>query len=357
MRLGLSCSALKASGGMERYAMDVVAGLARLGHRPTVFARAFDRSLPDYGRIDPVEISLALVPGKLRDEVFARRLVIARRAHPVDVMIGTNRTRSADIAICGGTHLGHGIASGRPQGFWDRRQVRLEKDFYAGSSIVVAHSRLMADELRDLYALPDEKLRTLHPPVDAGRFRPVDAATRRALRHDFGFDEETIVFAFPSSSHRRKGLDVLRAVFETTDLPVLLAVAGRPIGKAGRNLREMGYVAGMERLYAAADFAILASDYEPFGLVGVEAVLCGTPVVTAETLGCREVIAETARIDFTRADPASLAEALARAVARVRAGTARLADGRAALLYDPDVDTHVRALVAFAESIASEARP
>lgn len=354
MRIGLSCNALKLSGGMERYALDVVRGLARLGHRPTVFARAFDRSLPEFSLVEAVTIALSFVPGKLRDHVFAARLERIRPRLPVDVLIGCNRTRSADIAVCGGTHLGYAAASGRRQGFWDRRQVRLERDYYDGSSLVVAHSRLMERELRDLYGLAEAKIRVIHPPVDAARFRPVDAATRRALRRDFGFDDHSVVFVFPSSGHRRKGLDVLRAVFEASPLPVILAVAGRPLGRPGRNLREMGYVGEMEKLYAAADYAILASDYEPFGLVGVEAVLCGTPVVTAETLGCREVIAEHARIDFQRGDPGSLAAALTEAVDRVRAGSSRLTDVSTALLYDPSVEGHVRALLALAEDIVRD---
>ena len=59
-------------------------------------------------------------------------------------------------------------------------------------------------------------------------------------------------------------------------------VAGRPIDETGPNIHYLGYRSDIEDVYRAVDFTILASTYEPFGLVGVESVLCGTPVLVAD---------------------------------------------------------------------------
>jgi len=357
MKIAISCNALRPSGGFERYAMDLVRGLARRGVRPWFFARKFDASLPEYAQVEPVPIRLSLVPGKLRDIVYSRRLLRRKAELGIDLLIGCNRTRGADIAICGGTHRGYLRTEGRRGSIFDWLQARLEQQHYDGARHVVAHSRLMAGELAGLYGVGTDRLRVIHPPVDASRFAPPTAAERAELRRELGWRDDQVVFLFPSSSHRRKGLPLLRAHFEASDAPVLLAVVGRKLDRPGRNLASLGYRRDIEKLYRAADYSLLASTYEPFGLVGVESVLCGTPTVLAGNIGCTEVLDADACLRFDRADPASLAAAIDAAVARVRAGNHRLADPvRHFVDYDPDIDRHVAALLQLAPSCNQASR-
>lgn len=349
MRIGISCNRFGRGGGLERYALDLADELSRRpGVEVAVFARAFDADRAAARGVREHRLNVSWLPGKLRDHAFSAALQ-ARRSD-VDVLIACNRVRGADIAICGGTHRGYLAARGRAPGLFDRLQIRLESAHYADASVVVAHSRLMQQELHALYGVAEDRVRLLYPPADGRRFRPVDARRRRELREKYGFGDE-VVLLFPSSGHERKGLGLLAAALARAGPGVTLAVVGRPVGRSLPGVRELGYSNEIEELYQAADFTALASDYEPFGLVGVESVLCGTPLLFAENVGCLEVVMPAAVERFARADPGSLDAALRRAIERVQTGSARLQAPRAMLAFDPDLPAHVDALLALARRI------
>ncbi|WP_322042987.1 glycosyltransferase family 4 protein [Paraburkholderia sp. J67] len=355
MKLGISANALKHSGGLERYAMDLVQGLAAHGMRPAFFARKFDPSLGEYAQVEPHRINVSLLPGKLRDRWFSWRLAALRRRARVDVLIGCNRVDSSEIAICGGTHRGFLRATGRELRGSDQRQIELESRQYAQSRVIVAHSDLMRDELLELYGVDDAKIRVLCPPVDGARFSPVDDAARAALRKQYGFGEHETVLLFPSSSHERKGLPLIQSVVEALDLPVVVAVAGRPPERASQRVRYIGYVKDLENVYRAADFTILASKYEPFGLVGIESVMCGTPVIFSSNIGCCDAIDDDAKYVFRPDDAAGLRRMLEAAVAaRGRRIEAAAGPGaHPAIRYDASVAAHIDALLALAADIVS----
>jgi glycosyltransferase involved in cell wall biosynthesis len=353
MKIGLSSNALKHSGGLERYAMDLVRGFVAAGVELAFFARRFDMSVPESRMVEAHRINVSFLPGKLRDQWFSWRLRRARRAAKVDVLIGCNRVDSSEIAICGGTHRGFLRATGRAQKRSDSWQIALESDQYEQSKVIVAHSQLMHDELRELYGVPDTKIEVLYPPVDEARFTPVDATARAALRRKFGFADHEIVLLFPSSSHERKGLPLIEEALRDTSLPVVLAVAGRPPARTSERVRYIGYVKEIEDGYRAADFTILASKYEPFGLVGIESVMCGTPVIFPSSIGCCDAIAEHAKFVFTPDDAADLRATLERAVeGRLAVSAPQQAEtARNAVLYDASVSGHVAALLALATRI------
>lgn len=354
VKFGIACNRFGAGGGLERYALDIAGAIATRSPRPlAVYARKFDATEAGGKAIEAHRINVSLLPGKWRDHAFSWRLQTLRRHS--DVLISCNRVRGADLAICGGTHRGYLAARGKAPGLADRWQIRLESDQYAGASTVVAHSALMRRELVSLYGVPEDRIALLYPPVDLRRFTPVNAAERHALRRRHGFADEEMVFLFPSSGHVRKGLDLLArhfaALHAASKLPITLAVAGRPVGRTLPRVREMGYVKDIESLYRAADFTILASDYEPFGLVGVESVLCGTPLIFADNIACLEVIKQEAVLAFSRQHDDSVAGALREAVRRARERQARLESPLGLLRYDPDVGHHAEALMALAEQV------
>jgi len=353
MPLAISNHALRMSGGIERYALTLVRGLHERGMRPVVLAKRFDRTLPEYGWVDAVQVPVGFVPGKLRDLWFDWRLRRLKQRLGLRPLIACNQTGAADIAICGSTHPGFLEAMQMPTRRIDRWKTELERAHLENAQIIVAHSRLMAEQVQRFYGIGPDKIRVLYPPVDAQRFHSADATAREALRAKLGLPTDRATFLLVSTGHRRKGLDQLVEFFRATTLPVSLAVAGRPIEVSSPNIRYLGYRSDIEDVYRAADFTVIASRFEPFGLVGIESVLCGTPIVVADNVGCAEVVREPAATRFSLDDSASFDSAIRLALGRWKDGTHRIGDVQAALAYDPSVQAHLDALLAEADRIGA----
>jgi glycosyltransferase involved in cell wall biosynthesis len=355
-KLAVSNHGLRASGGIERYAMTLVRGLHERGVRPVLIAKAFDTSLPEYGWVTPVHTSVKAAPGKLRDLFFDWRIGRVKRRLGLFPLIGCNQTRWSDIAICGGTHPGFLAAMGQRATLNDRWKIGLERAHFENAQVIVAHSARMRDEVVRHYGIDPRKITLLYPPIDGARFSRVAPAERQALRAALGLPDDRAVFLLASTGHKRKGLDRLVEFFARTELPVTLVVAGRAMQGTARNVRHLGYRSDIENVYRAVDYTIVASHYEPFGLVGVESVLCGTPVLLAGNVGCGEVIREPGKIVFDRLAPASLEAAVAHAVGRWQAATHRLDRPDAQLAYDPSIEVHVAALLALVDAAIAARR-
>ena len=347
---------LRHSGGIERYLLTLVDALHQRGQRPTVVAHRFDHSIPEYDWVDAVPIRTWGLGGALRDRWFDRCLRRLKARHGWYPLIALSQTSASDIAVCGGTHPGFLEAMGRDPRWKDRLAIDLERRHFGNAAVVVAHSRLMAAQLQSFYGLPDRKLKVLYPPVDTQRFFPVPDAQRQALRAGLALPQDRAVFLLASTGHARKGLDLLVQALGHADLPVLLVVAGRPSGMQAPNLRDLGYRTDMPDVYRAVDCTVMASRFEPFGLVGVESVLCGTPLIGAAGMGCMEVIAPPAAIPFEIDAPGALLAAIATALQRWRDGSLRVANPRDALGYDPSVEVHLDALIALAQQLRQARR-
>lgn len=342
--LAISAQALKNAGGAERYTRDVIAGLHRLGVRPTLFAREIDREIEEAGWIVPQPINVRWAPRPLRNLAFNWMLGRRLRRCPPSCLFAINHSPYADVALCGGTHPGFLESMQQRPHQRDLLQVALEQKTYANARVIVAHSFSMARELQRFYGIAGSKIRVLYPPVDTDRFRPLDAAQRIETRRRFGLPEDRVVFGFSSTSHERKGYGLLEAFFRETRLPICLAVAGRPVPRQYETIHYVGYQTHIERFFAAVDFTIVPSIYEPFGLVAVESVLCGTPLIIADNVGAAEAVTEDAKITFSRNGPDALAHAIDTALDWARGDRGRIARPVGSLRYAPDVDSHVAEL-------------
>jgi len=189
---------------------------------------------------------------------------------------------------------------------------RLRQRALLAARAPIAVSRWSADRLRRWPPLANAAIPCLPNTFRAERFHAalVDPAARPRLRAGFGLDPELPLLLSVcrlAASERYKGVDrMLLALPELLsqlgplqyvvagrgdDLPRLKALAGQ-LGLE-RWFRPIGFVAEAQLpvLYALADAFALPSCGEGFGIVFLEALACGTPVLAGNRDGSVDALA------------------------------------------------------------------
>lgn len=325
MRVAIVHYQLRRGGGMESYLADLVRGFRAAGDSVDVWAREVDAAYAEELGASAFRLLRLPMPRLLRNRVFASRIAQLELTRRYPLVITLARTRGHHIAVNGGTHPGFMAAMGRLDSWHDRTEVALEQAMLADAGCIVAHSKMLGAELQHHYPAFAARVQVLYPPVDGARFSVRDEAARARLRQSFDLSPEQIAFVFPSMDHARKGLDPLLAAFARLGDPrARLFVAGRsPKQGLPAGVTALGYVRDMPALFAAADWTVLPSRYEPFGLVVAESLACGTPAIVGRGMGVAELIGEQDGIRLEALDEAHLLAALQRACAqrpRVAAG-------------------------------------
>ncbi|MDP9368698.1 MAG: glycosyltransferase family 4 protein [Chloroflexota bacterium] len=189
---------------------------------------------------------------------------------------------------------------------------------------VLAVSESTKRDVVELLEVPEDRVAVTPLAADAG-FRPV---TGEAL--DAFLGEQRIVRPFVLSVgtlEPRKNLPALLRAFGriAPEVPHDLVLAGpegwmtdeihetrRRLG-LGDRVRFTGYVetAMLPAWYSAADLFVYPSLYEGFGLPPLEAMACGTPVVTSDVSSLPEVVGDAA-LTVPPTEETALAEAMRR---------------------------------------------
>lgn len=181
----------------------------------------------------------------------------------------------------------------------------IERMAYRRSDRFIVLSKYFRDILMADYGVPKERITIIPGAVDTDKFRPAHA--RQALRHDYGIDEQTKVLFCIRRLVKRMGIDhLLRAMADVVqDHPhVRLWIAGdgpqreQLISLASelgilRQVEFLGRISQEElvRRYQAADVSVVPTlTLEGFGLVTVESLACGTPVIGTPCGGTREIL-------------------------------------------------------------------
>lgn len=303
-KIGIACNRLASGGGMESHALSIISELANQGFTPVIFTKNH-KELPQVKNFEIISCSTKMIPRLLEDWYFSKWLRKNLKSTNIKSCIGFCRNTESDVLFCGGTH--RGFAPHRPRHLiYDSLTTCFEDLAFRRAKFILPASQLIAQELQSLYGINKNKLVTAYPPIPTGKFRCFSNQKRHQARIELGLNPDKTVLLFPSASgHQRKGLPfIVKSLKGLTNIE--LAVAGKPNKIASPSIVSLGYQTDMEKVYNAADYTILASSYEPFGLVGVESVLCGTPVILAENIGCTEVLSRSACTTFNLEDRDSL---------------------------------------------------
>ncbi|MBN1939563.1 MAG: glycosyltransferase family 4 protein [Candidatus Aminicenantes bacterium] len=201
-----------------------------------------------------------------------------------------------------------------------------------GAARVVVISEYVKNELEQAFGVPKEKIAVIRPAVDHGIFKPdVPFEARKAVRARYRL-EGGYVFSLSTLEPRknfRRLIEAYALLPESLRLDHPLVIAG---GKGWKNrdvfdvvtrrglekqVRFLGYVPEEDRapLLREATVFTLPSLYEGFGMPVLEAMACGTPVVTSSGGALPEVGGE-AVLYVDPLDPESIAKGIVAALTR-----------------------------------------
>lgn len=186
------------------------------------------------------------------------------------------------------------------------------------AAVLFMGSEFAAAEARRHLGVEPSRLLVLAYGVDR-RFRPADTSRIDEVRRRYDLPPRPVLFAGSHLARRRlPGLaEALAGVLAPREGAELCMVGIRPQGAGDPVLaadeRWLGYVpdADLPALYSAASALVYPSHYEGFGLPVMEALACGTPVLTSDTAALAEVYRGRAAL-LPVARPDAWARALAR---------------------------------------------
>ena len=183
--------------------------------------------------------------------------------------------------------------------------------------------------------VPKDRIRSVPNGVTLDRF--VQKRDRIETRRVLGIPPETKVVLAVGRNHPKKGychlVEAASFLKGKTDIPFLVMFVGPGVGDLDPLAADLGVsdiIRTVERIegagegiagdlppdalievYQAADLFVLPSIMETFGMVLVEAMACGLPVVTTDAPGCRDIVSHNENgLVVTAGDGEALANAI-----------------------------------------------
>jgi glycosyltransferase involved in cell wall biosynthesis len=306
----------------------------RRGHRVNIVASEVDRSIcADPGvALYPIDVS-AIPTQLLRDAVFDRRAQrVVRKLRASSDIVHVNGAVVSAASDVNSAHFVHGSNARFHSGPWGLLKspyqlyqfaytllnISMERRSFRRSKAVVAVSQTVAADLIAL-GVDREKLFVIYNGIDLDEFSP-GQEDRCKLGLPIAVPLGIFVGDIKGS---RKNLDtVLRTMVVNPD--VHLAVLASYERTAARQLAAelgiaervhfLGQRNDVAAIMRAADMLIFPSRYEPFGMVILEALASGLPVIASRAAGASEIFEPGCGIIIE--DPDSITE-LSQAIRRL----------------------------------------
>ncbi len=209
---------------------------------------------------------------------------------------------------------------------------------------VITTSQFMLAQIREQFDLPSDKVDIIANGIDTARFDALDGVDLTDFRAKWAAPDEPIVF-FVGRLVPEKGAQIIveaapQVLSQIPNARFVIAGTGGYRAELERRAWELGVhehinFAGFisdddrDKLYKVCNAAVFPSFYEPFGIVALEAMAAGAPVIVSDTGGLSEVVElhETG-LKVYPSDPGSLAWGIVHTLAhpdwsRQRAANAR----------------------------------
>jgi len=185
---------------------------------------------------------------------------------------------------------------------WHRYVLAAEEKLFRSPRLkaVVCNSRMVRDEIRRHFGLPDDKLHVIYSGVDTITYHPDLKRSRAEVRASLGLSTDVSLYLFVGSGFERKGLPAaLKALARLPEGNLLVIGRDRHAARyqrlagdldLGARVQFLGALPDVRPYYGAADALVLPTLYDPFPNVALEAMASGLPVITSTTSGAAELI-------------------------------------------------------------------
>jgi len=312
VRLALIRQKYTPYGGAERFLEGALEALLERNVAITLYTREWPETrlqLIEPQVIDPFHI------GRLwRDFGFARAVCREVGRASIDVVQSHERLLCCDVYRAGdGVHAvwlderlkGRSLLTriGVHASPYHRYVLAMERRLFASPWLraVICNSKMVKDEIRTRFGVPDERLHVIYNAVDAQAFHPGLRERRAESLAALRLPADAVVFLLVGSGYERKG--VATAIEALRELPAHahLVVVGRE--KKGGHYRRLAAEHGVghrvvfagaqldpKPYYGAADVFVLPTIYDPFPNAALEAMACGLPVLTSTKSGAAELV-------------------------------------------------------------------
>jgi glycosyltransferase involved in cell wall biosynthesis len=326
------------AGGENVYVYELARSIGRLGWTVDVFTRWSSPKTSQIARMGENVRVIRLPAGPLefipKEQLFPYMqayidsFMAFKQTHKLDyLLLHGNYYLSAWAAVQIGKQLGipvvstfHtlGIVKHRALNSFDPSpddRIEKEKDVMQGEDRIIATSPVMKDEIVTMYGMPAKKIVVIPGGVNLKRFTPLP---QHIARRVLSINPNKIIILYVGRMERRKGIDtlieamsflvqkmpekrkVMRLLISGGEARKGIGLEGIPEKTEKERLKKLVESLGLKDIvrftgnidrenlpfyYASADVTVVPSYYEPFGLVPLESMACGTPVVASNTGG------------------------------------------------------------------------
>jgi glycosyltransferase involved in cell wall biosynthesis len=281
--------------GAQRVFLDQAAALHRMGHNVVVVGRGSEGFVAESVRSMNIEYHGIPMNG-VQDVLFLARLV--KKKHTDVIHTSLDRADYFGVVVS--------WLTGRPR--VSTMNVRRYHVGYRFADRIVTVSNIQRDLLL-ANGITADRISVIRPWIDSERYEKPASQMRDAWRRKLGTESFSIVFCHISSIIPQKShpisLELVDACRQRGENPLLI-IAGDPLKGdyyeallreisskgLGKNVVFTGWSAELPELLSLSHFTLLPSAHEAFGMVLLEGMAAGTPIVAREGEGGAELIEE-----------------------------------------------------------------
>lgn len=300
-------------GGLQRDFLRIASLCHERGHHVRVYTLSWQGEIPNF--IDLRIVPVRAVQNHVLYRRFQRWVATDLQQHPVDAVIGFNKMPGLDFYYAADPCF---IAKAKhPLPWYQRFNARFQQ-FYKDEAVVFAPeaktkilllNQQQKDEFQRYYPTPKTRFHILPPGIATDRLRPDNAdSIRKTLRLEFAIKNEDILLLMVGSGFKTKGLD--RSLLAIAALPPAvqqrcqLIVIGQDKANAFIRLSRRLNIADRVRILPgrddiprflfAADVLLHPAYRETAGMVLLESLVAGLPVLVSDACGYAPYITDAA---------------------------------------------------------------